>query len=117
MTATPDEASADAVAAPRPRGVPRADPLIRPRFRGRELGLLLLVALTVTIGSVALGATQRLAAAGNAPPSLAVLFAPAGAGILAVYLGALLAAHLVFVIAGRRTDQVILPAVGLLGGI
>jgi cell division protein FtsW (lipid II flippase) len=117
MTATPEGASADAVAAARPRGVAGADPLIRPRFRGRELGLLLLVGLTVTIGSVALGATQRLAAAGDAAPSLAALFAPADAGILATYLGALLAAHLVFVIAGRRTDQVILPAVGLLGGI
>jgi cell division protein FtsW (lipid II flippase) len=94
-----------------------ADPLIRPRFRGRELGLLLLVATTVTIGSVALGATQRLGAAGDAAPSLATLLAPADAGLLATYLGALLAAHLIFVIAGRRTDQVILPTVGLLGGI
>ena len=36
---------------------------------------------------------------------------------LAIYLGALFAAHLAFVVTGRRTDQVLLPAVGMLGGI
>ena len=42
---------------------------------------------------------------------------PADAGRLAIYLGALLAAHVAQVLAGRRTDQVLLPTVGLLGGI
>jgi cell division protein FtsW (lipid II flippase) len=36
---------------------------------------------------------------------------------LAIYLGVLLAAHVAQVLAGRRTDQVLLPAVGLLGGL
>ena len=89
---------------------------IRPRLRGRELGLLVIVGAAISIGSVALGATQRLAAAGGTPPP-STLFAPADVGILATYLGALLAAHIVLVLAGRRTDQVLLPAVGLLGGI
>jgi cell division protein FtsW (lipid II flippase) len=90
---------------------------IRPRLRGRELGLLVIVGATITVGSIALGATQRLAAAGDHTPAPATLFAPASVEILATYLGALLAAHLVLVLAGRRTDQVLLPAVGLLGGI
>ncbi len=34
-----------------------------------------------------------------------------------LYLAALAAAHVAQVLAGRRTDQVLLPAVGLLGGI
>ena len=34
-----------------------------------------------------------------------------------IYLGALLAAHVAQVLAGRRTDQVLLPAVGMLGGL
>ncbi|MBI3750245.1 MAG: FtsW/RodA/SpoVE family cell cycle protein [Chloroflexi bacterium] len=98
---------------------PRPAPLwgIRPRLRGRELGLLAIVGAAITVGSVALGATQRLAAAGDGTPSPATLFAPADVAILATYLGALLVAHLLLVLAGRRTDQVLLPAVGLLGGI
>jgi cell division protein FtsW (lipid II flippase) len=34
-----------------------------------------------------------------------------------VYLGALFGVHAAFVLAGRRTDQILLPSVGLLGGI
>lgn len=90
---------------------------IRPRLRGRELGLLVIVAAAITVGSIALGATQRLAAAADQVPAPSTLFGPADIGILATYLGALLAVHIVLVLAGRRTDQVLLPAVGLLGGI
>jgi cell division protein FtsW (lipid II flippase) len=36
---------------------------------------------------------------------------------LAIYLGALLVAHVAQVLAGRRTDQVLLPTVAMLGGI
>ncbi len=84
---------------------------IRPRFRRRELGLLVLVALALIAGSVSLGATRAQSADGSldlraAQPSQ-----------LAIYLGALLAAHLAQVLAGRRTDQVLLPTVGLLGGL
>jgi len=91
---------------------------VRPRFRRRELGLLAIVALALYVGSVSLGATQRLAAArlvGDA--SHVNMLLPANAGILVAYIGALLAAHIVLVIAGRRTDQILLPTIGLLGGI
>ena len=91
---------------------------IRPRFRRRELGLLVLVALALYAGSVSLGATQRLAAARLAGDVSHVnMLLPANAGIIAAYIGALIAAHIVFVIAGRRTDQILLPTIGLLGGI
>jgi cell division protein FtsW (lipid II flippase) len=108
------------VSAARLAGVPASQSLMRPRVRGRELWLLLLVGVAVTIGSVALGATQRLAAAtaaGNPTPPLAKLLAPADLGILVTYLGALLAVHVALIVSGRRTDQVLLPTVGLLGGI
>ena len=36
---------------------------------------------------------------------------------LVVYLLALFVVHLAFVLAGRRTDQVLLPATAMLGGI
>ena len=91
---------------------------IRPRFRRRELGLLVLVAVAVSVGSVSLGATQRLAAARLAGDATNVnLLLPANAGILVAYIGALFAAHIALVLAGRRTDQILLPTVGMLGGI
>ncbi|HJP88403.1 MAG TPA: FtsW/RodA/SpoVE family cell cycle protein [Candidatus Limnocylindrales bacterium] len=91
---------------------------IRPRFRGRELGLLILVAAGLFIGSLSLGATQALKAAiadGDKTPGN--LLIPANFDLFTVYVGALFLVHLVFVVAGRRTDQILLPAVGLLGGI
>ena len=91
---------------------------IRPRPRMRELTLLVVVGAALIIGSVSLGATQRLLDArrdGGVPGPDA--FAPAAVVPLAIYLGALAAAHLAQVVAGRRTDQVLLPAMGLLGGI
>jgi len=112
---TPEPTSG--VAVPRSPGVPIERLTIRPRFRGRELGLLLVVGLTITVGSISLGATQRLAAAGDHAPAITALFAPADLGLLATYLAALFAAHALLVLSGRRTDQVILPTVGLLGGI
>ncbi len=87
---------------------------IRPRLRGRELGLLAVVAVTVAIGSVSLAATRGLVA-GSAPFNGGTFFADQLA--LVAYLGMLFVAHLVFVLSGRRTDQVLLPTVGLLGGI
>jgi cell division protein FtsW (lipid II flippase) len=42
---------------------------------------------------------------------------PANARRLVIYLAALGGAHLALVTSGRRTDQILLPAVGLLGGI
>jgi len=81
--------------------------------------MLGLVAATLLVGSVSLGATRRLAeaAAGGPTPSVGDLLVPADAGALAVYLLALLAVHLAFVLSGRRTDEILLPATGLLGGI
>ena len=91
---------------------------IRPRFRGRELGLLVLVAVGLFVGSLSLGATQQLRAAiADGDTSPGNLLVPASFDLLVIYVGALLLVHLVFVIAGRRTDQILLPAVGLLGGI
>ena len=91
---------------------------ITPRFRGRELMLLGLVAFGLFVGSLSLGATERFRAAQLAgDPGSVNLLEPADPGLLAVYLGALLAVHLALVLAGRRTDQILLPTVGLLGGI
>ncbi len=83
---------------------------IRPRFRRRELGLLILVGLALVAGSASLGATRVYLDPRSS-------FAATGAARLIVYLGALAVAHLAQVLAGRRTDQVLLPAVGLLGGL
>jgi cell division protein FtsW (lipid II flippase) len=92
--------------------------VIRPRARSRELALLAIVGLALFTGSVALGATERFGTAmiEGGSRSLALL-APADTPQLLVYLGGLLVAHLVLSLSGRRTDEVLLPAVGLLGGI
>jgi cell division protein FtsW (lipid II flippase) len=83
-----------------------------------ELRLLAVAAMALAVGSVSLGATQRAIAAATAGERLVGFdLTPADARGLAIYVGALLAVHLAFVLAGRRTDQVLLPAVGLLGGI
>jgi cell division protein FtsW (lipid II flippase) len=91
---------------------------LRPRFRGRELALLVAVGIALYIGSLSLGATERFKAAQLAGegggPSLSGLANPSQ---LLVYLGALFAVHAALVLAGRRTDQILLPTIGLLGGI
>ncbi len=78
---------------------------IHPRPRWTELGLLGIAAIALVAGSLSLGAglTGRL-----------VLHAPLS---LTIYLVALGMAHLAQVLAGRRSDEVLLPVVGLLGGI
>jgi len=91
---------------------------IRPRFRGRELGLLIAVALALYVGSLSLGATERFRAQLRAgEPGPVDMTTPADVGLLLVYVGALFAVHAALVLAGRRTDQIMLPAVALLGGI
>jgi cell division protein FtsW (lipid II flippase) len=90
---------------------------LRPRFRNRELGLLVLVGIALLAGSVSLGATQQLVAQRLAGDPSSLVLAPANVTFLAAYVGALFAAHLVLILAGRRTDQILLPTVGLLGGI
>ena len=106
-----------------PRGlkvVGREDRRFRftPRFRGRELGLLGIVAVALYVGAISLGATEEFRAALADGDDGPIDFAsPAEPGLLLTYIGALLAVHVAFVLAGRRTDQLLLPAVGLLGGI
>ena len=84
---------------------------IRPRARRRESGLLVLVSVVLLLGSISLGATERQLA------GKALTWLPADGGQLAIYLGALVIAHVALVVAGRRSDQVLLPTIGLLGGI
>src|SRR3954470_10833175 len=85
--------------------LPRVLGPIRPRPRWLELRLLGFVAVALVVGSLSLGTTV------NGRLSLA------DPETLAIYLGALLAAHTAQVLAGRRTDQILLPAVAMLGGI
>jgi cell division protein FtsW (lipid II flippase) len=102
------------------RAVGRESPRFRitPRFRGRELGLLITCGIALYVGSLSLGATEAFRAAQLEGDATTVdLTNPAEPGLLAIYLLALFAVHAALVIAGRRTDQVLLPAVGMLGGI
>ena len=89
----------------RPGPIRRALRTIRPRPRWTEARLLALVALALVVGSVSLGLT------------LEGTFAPYDTVALAIYLLALAGAHVAQVLAGRRSDQVLLPAMGMLGGI
>ncbi len=73
-----------------------------------------MVTVALLLGSASLAATRALAA-GSDP--LGEGFALADGPALAAYLGALFGAHLLFILTGRRTDQVLLPTIGLLGGI
>ena len=61
--------------------------------------------MALVVGSLSLGTTVNGRLSLADPESLAI------------YLGALLAAHVAQVLAGRRTDQILLPAVAMLGGI
>jgi cell division protein FtsW (lipid II flippase) len=78
---------------------------IRPRARWQEFRLLLIVVLTLIMGSVSLGAVRTGA------------FGLYDAWGLGIYLAVVLGAHVVHVLAGRRTDQILLPAVAMLGGL
>ncbi|MFP5343298.1 MAG: FtsW/RodA/SpoVE family cell cycle protein [Candidatus Limnocylindria bacterium] len=85
--------------------LPRILGPVRPRLRMTEATLLLVVAATLLVGRASLSLT------------VAGTFEPGHARGVLVYLGALLLAHLVLVVSGRRSDQVLLPTVGLLGGV
>ncbi len=78
---------------------------IRPRARWREARLLLLVALALFVGSVSLGLT------------LTGELRPYEVRGLVIYLLTLAVAHLAQVVAGRRSDEILLPTIALLGGI
>ena len=86
-------------------GLPRILGPIRPRVRGTEAKLLALAAIGLLVGSVSLNLSVNGTLAPYEPRQLAI------------YLGTLALSHLVQVLAGRRSDQVLLPVVGLLGGI
>jgi cell division protein FtsW (lipid II flippase) len=92
-------------------------PRIRPRPRPTELSLLAVASVALVIGAASLGATQQAAAAKLAGTAVSADFMPPDPRGLAVYLVALLVVHVALVLAGRRVDQVLLPAMGLLGGI
>jgi cell division protein FtsW (lipid II flippase) len=92
-----------------------ATPRFRPRLRQRELTLLGISGLALIVGSMSLALTRRLA---NPDPLAAGTGLPLANGqALGIYLAVLVAAHVALVLSGRRTDQVLLPTVGLLGGI
>ena len=100
------------------RGLPAILAAIRPRPRSRELMLLGVVAAALAVGSLSLGTTlaaRPVLDTGSVPGTLEPALADGGG--LAIYLAGLLAVHLAFVVTGRRTDQVLLPVVGLLGGL
>src|SRR5215207_2445410 len=97
--------------------LPRVLGPIRPRPRWLELRLLVLASLVLIVGSASLGATVRGRPGEGADLIDLSLWMPLDPVALAIYLGALFSAHLAFVVTGRRTDQVLLPAVGMLGGI
>jgi cell division protein FtsW (lipid II flippase) len=78
---------------------------VRPRPRWLEFRLLGLVALALIAGSISLGATVN---------GRFSLYDTQG---LAIYIAALFAAHAAQVLAGRRTDQILLPTVAMLGGV
>ena len=113
-------AAAGSVGRRRRRAVGEAPGLlrvVRPRTRWRELVLLVLVAITLLIGSISLNATVVAGDTEEGAPLPPGVLTPYGGELLLVYLGALFLAHLAQVFAGRRSDQVLLPAVGMLGGL
>jgi cell division protein FtsW (lipid II flippase) len=85
--------------------LPRLLGQVRPRPRWTETRLLAIVAAALIVGSISLGASLggRL-----------MVWAPQA---IAIYLLTLAVAHVAQVLAGRRSDEVLLPVVGLLGGI
>jgi cell division protein FtsW (lipid II flippase) len=92
-------------AGPMPPALPRILGPIRPRARWQETRLLGLVAITLVVGSISLGADRENGFA---------LAEPRG---LLIYLGTLGLAHLAMILAGRRMDQILFPVVAMLGGI
>jgi cell division protein FtsW (lipid II flippase) len=78
---------------------------IRPRLRRREALLLLVVGVTLLVGWTSLETLRaRSLSVGNVNPLL-------------TYLVLVAAIHAVFVVAGREMDEILFPAVAMLGGI
>ncbi|HWH23650.1 MAG TPA: FtsW/RodA/SpoVE family cell cycle protein [Candidatus Limnocylindria bacterium] len=78
---------------------------IRPRLRRRELGLLIVVALALVTGWASLHSYHSGQLELGEPE------------LLGIFIGLLFVIHACFVVAGRRMDELLLPACGLLGGI
>ena len=78
---------------------------IRPRLRRRELGLLVLVMVTLTVGWASYVSFRD----GH--------LELADTSALATYFVALLAIHALFVLSGRRMDEILFPTAALLAGI
>ena len=85
--------------------LPRILGPIRPRPRWTEARLLALVSVALVVGSVSL----NLGVSGR--------FGVYDARGLGIYLLALATAHVAQVLAGRRSDQILLPVVAMLGGV
>ena len=75
------------------------------------------IAAALVVGSISLGATLRGRPAEGVGLFDPALWLPHDVVALGIYLAVLLGAHAAQVLTGRRTDEVLLPAVGLLGGI
>ena len=88
--------------------------LARPKARPREFALLAIVTVGLIAGSASLAATRALLAVDGPAPDAGFL---ADGPALLWYVGGLFVAHLLLILSGRRTDQVLLPTVGMLGGI
>ena len=78
---------------------------MRITWRGAELRLLLPIVLLVPLGFI----ITHIALTG--------VFEPGPLGLAAGYVALFVGAHLVLVAAGHRGDQLVLPAVGVMGGI
>ncbi len=78
---------------------------IRPRLRRRELGLLILVSVALTVGWMSYVSFRdgRLELSDTS--------------ILTTYIVALFVIHALFVISGRRMDEVLFPTAAMLAGI
>jgi cell division protein FtsW (lipid II flippase) len=90
---------------------------IRPQTRWREALLLAVVAVALIVGSLSLGSTWSWQASRIPGADLAPTYQLADPRQLAIFLGIFVIIHLAQVLTGRRTDQILLPAVAMLGGI
>jgi cell division protein FtsW (lipid II flippase) len=90
---------------------------IRPQTRWREALLLAVVAVALIVGSLSLGSTWSWQASRIPGADTAPTYQLADPRQLAIFLGIFVIIHLAQVLTGRRTDQILLPAVAMLGGI